>query len=95
MTEIKWEDTTSYRRGERYHAEPQSWEAQVGVIRIAVVRYPEQPAWSMRCDGCDVEEFDIGTDADAAKEDALEILREWLQDHCALIGGDATKAPPG
>jgi len=79
MSEIKWEDATSYSQGERGRIDPSAWRCSVGHTSIWIGRahryYPGE--WVMHCHELGFSEKKIGaaTDIDLAeaKRRALSI----------------------
>jgi hypothetical protein len=83
---MNWEDSTSYRQGERRGAvEPRAWTKRSGPLHLSIVKghvyHPGAWVVHIRCN--DVTEHEIGKDtvpADDAKQRSIVALKRWLAD---------------
>lgn len=59
----KWEDATSYRRGERGKVDPSTFQLLLTKMDICVTRHIDMPGtWVLRCPGIGIDLWDLQTD---------------------------------
>lgn len=71
---MRWEDTTSYSRGERGKVDPRTWEAKAGPLRVVVTRQFRLDGWYMSCDLVGLDVVPVSDDLEAAKLDAVAMV---------------------
>ena len=85
---MKWQNESSFSQAEKDRT-PRYWVAKAGCFKLAVHRHIHYPptTWLLSCDGVRLECWELSaTDIDAAKREAIEIVRGKLTEAIAVIG---------
>ena len=77
---MKWNDVTSYSRGERGTVEPRSWELAHCGMRLCVHRLHRVPGWYLSANEIGIDRRFVHDDnLEEAKRVAIDYVRSFLQ----------------
>ena len=86
---VHWKDVSSWSRGETDRAEPKTWEARIGMFRLAVHRHIHYPpdTWLASCQPDVLDKLELSSKkADEAKREAVAKLRAICENALRAIG---------